>query len=68
MEGKRLEKIFDNYGIPLFWKFWNMLFHSLLEVAEYSKWMFWLNEKRPIYILSVAIRIKGDMSCYLLSF
>ena len=47
MEGKRLGKNFDNYGIPLFWKFWNILFHSLLEVAEYSKPMFWLIEKRP---------------------
>ena len=35
------EKIFENVGIPsrgcpLFRKFWKMLFHSLLEVAENS--------------------------------
>ena len=62
------EKIFDNIMFYRFWKFWNMLFHWLLEVAECSKRTFWLNGKRPIHILSVEIRIKGDMSGYLPSF
>ena len=35
-------------GFPPFWKFWKMLFHSLLEVAENSYQTFWLNEKWPL--------------------
>ena len=33
-------------GCSLFWKFWKMLLHSLLEVAENSNQTFWLNGKR----------------------
>ena len=46
------EKNFENLGLPrevtLFWTFWKMLFHSLLEVAENSNRAFWLNGKRPL--------------------
>ena len=39
---------YSSRGCPLFWKFWNMLFHSPLEVAEKnSNQTFWLNGKRP---------------------
>ena len=46
------ENIFENLGIPrdvfpFFWKFWKMLFHSLLEVAKNSNRSFWLSGKRP---------------------
>ena len=48
------EKKFENLGIPrevtLFWTFWKMLFHSLLEVAENSNRTFWLNGKRPLLL------------------
>ena len=52
MDKKLWGKNFENLGIPhevaLFWKFWKMLFHSLLEVAENSNRTFWLNGKRPL--------------------
>ena len=38
---------YTSRGCPLFRKFWKMLFHSLLEVAENSNQAFWLNGKRP---------------------
>ena len=38
---------YTSRGCPLFWKFWKILFHSLLKVAENSNWTFWLNGKRP---------------------
>ena len=31
-----------------FWKFWKMLFHSLMKVDEKSDWTFWLNGKHPV--------------------
>ena len=42
--GKILSKRFGYTfrGWPLFWKFWKMLFHSLLEVVANSKPTFWL--------------------------
>ena len=45
-EKKTSEKKFPkNLGLAR--KFWKMLFHSLLEVAENSNRKFWLNGKRP---------------------
>ena len=44
------EKVSENLGIlreVVCRKFWKMLFHSLLEVAENSNRTFWLNGKRP---------------------
>ena len=49
MERKLPKKIFElGIGFPPFWKFWKMLFHSLLEVAENSNQTFWLNAKCPL--------------------
>ena len=38
---------YTSRGCPLLWKFWRMLCHSHLEVAENLKRTFWLNGKRP---------------------
>ena len=51
MARKLLWKFFRKFGYtsrgcPLFWKFWEMLFRSLLEVTENSNRTFWLNGKR----------------------
>ena len=43
------QKFWLNGKGPSFWKFWKMLFHSLLEVAENSNRTFWLNGKRPCF-------------------
>ena len=42
---------YTSRGCFRFWKFWRMLFHSLLlEVAENSNPTFWLNGKRPVFL------------------
>ena len=38
---------YTSRGFRLVWKFWKMLFHSLLEVAKNSNRTFSLNGKRP---------------------
>ena len=46
--GKKFPKIWLYLArLSSFWKFWKMLLHSLLEVAENSNWTSWLNGKRP---------------------
>ena len=46
--GKNVSKIWVYLArLSSFWKFWKMLCHSLLEVAENSYQMFWLNGKGP---------------------
>ena len=46
--GKTCSKIWVYLArFSFFWKFWKMLFHSLLEVAKNSNRKFWLNGKRP---------------------
>ena len=55
MARKLLWKFFRKFGYTsrgcsLFWKFWEMLFLSLLEVAENSNRAFWLNGKRPEFV------------------
>ena len=52
------ENFFENLGIPRevvlflgnFGKFWEMLFLSLLEVAENSNGTFWLNGRREEFV------------------
>ena len=47
LKGKKTsEKKFPKIWVYLARKFWKMLFHSLLEVAENSNRKFWLNGKR----------------------
>ena len=38
---------YTSRGFRLVWKFWKMLFHSLLEVTKNSNRTFWLNGKGP---------------------
>ena len=48
LPGKHFRKFgYTSRGFALFWKFWKMLFHSLLEVAKNSNRTFSLNGKRP---------------------
>ena len=45
--GKMFAKICVYLATSSSWKFLEMLFHLLREVAENSKLTFWLNEERP---------------------
>ena len=59
--------------LSFFWKFFKVLFHSLLEVADNSNSMFWLNGKRPCWIMQLNLLFlckissskfsKGSLSC-----
>ena len=67
MERKLLVKNFRKFGYtsrgcPLFWKFWKMLLHSLLEVGEFLKRTFCLNGKRPWYAPTGYEEFAGDWS------
>ena len=39
---------YTSRGCPPFWKFWKMLFHSLLEVAEFFKSDVLIEWKTPV--------------------
>ena len=47
---------YSSRGCPFFWKFWKMLFHSLVEVAENSNQTFWSNGKCPRLVQKIGLR------------
>ena len=59
--------------LSCFWKFFKVLFHSLLDVADNSNSTFWLNGKRPCWIMQLNLLFlckissskfsKGSLSC-----
>ena len=71
LPGKFFQKVgYNSRGCPPFWKFWKMLFLSLLEVAENSNQTFWLNGKRQIinyrlFCIKKSIRIKVYVRVFL---
>ena len=70
LPGKHFRKFgYTSRGFPLFWKFWKMLFLSLLEVAKNSNQTFWLNGKHPTmymypWLFCTMTNCKGPISSY----